>query len=474
MQNKGKYTIRELRAKCQHTGPKKETQTYLGLVVRYFSIYFTKYLIKTNLTPNQITAIGTAVYLLGAFLLAFNNYSLSVFALFLLFFATILDASDGEVARFHAFSYGYGGSYVEPLTHDIMYAFMFLPIAYGAYLQTHNPLLFLFGAIASVSKLVFRLMTGRFFYGVTIKLPTKGQIDPTVNFVQQSRFNRIIYRLYRNLCTSSGILLPLFIAVIFNRLDIFVVFYAVIFSLLLLGLFIRQMRRFINISKQVYECHTHLEEMREKVKGKKLIVFDLDGTLLDSMGIFSEIASYLISWRYKVDRTESRRRYIETSGIPFFKQLELIFPGHYLNRETAQMFEQRKVYATDHLLINSEDKETLDFLVAKGYKIAVSSNNFQENVDRSVKEICVPFTYVLGYRDGFSKGKDHLEFVMSQEKINPEQIVFVADSLSDLRFAKKYSIDFIAKLGTFSQHDFENILPGVVTINSIQELRDIF
>ena len=59
----------------------------------------------------------------------------------------------------------------------------------------------------------------------------------------------------------------------------------------------------------------------------QLLVFDLDGTLIDTMGDYADKAAALIRDHYGTPKDEARRRYFETSGVPFEQQLEQIFPG---------------------------------------------------------------------------------------------------------------------------------------------------
>lgn len=471
--NKNKYTIKELRRLCQDTGPAKITQTILGRMARIFSIYLTRYLIRTNITPNQITFAGSVIYLFGVSLFAFGSYNLFIVGFLLLIVATITDASDGEVFRFRKYRQGYGGSYVEPLSHDIMYALIFMAIAYGAFLQFGNEFILIFGSIASIFKLLFRLTEIRFFYGVTKLLSAKGQIDTTKRFDKQSGIKRFIFIVYRQIATSTGLLIPLLLAILFNRLDLFVYFYGALFLALWAGLFARQMIRFRKISKQVIERHNYFAEIKQRMKNKKVVVFDLDGTLLDSMGIFADIASFLISWKHKIPRKEAKQMYIDTSGVPFFQQLEILFPGHTGNKEIADMFEEKKVHATEHLEMDAEEVDALKKLSKKRYKLAISSNNFQKNVDRFHRFIDLDFDQVLGYNDGFAKGKDHFDFILNKYNVTKDEIIFVGDSVSDMNKAREFDIDFIAKVGTFSDKDFEKENPNVITIRHLKELLDI-
>ncbi len=466
-------TIKQWRQLCQSSAPDPANETLAGRSARVFSIYFTKYLVKTNLTPNKITAIGTIIYLVGVGLYAFGIYWLSIVGFALLYFSTILDACDGEVFRYRKYKSGYGGTYVEPLTHDIMYGLMFLPIAYGGFVITGNPLILLLGGVAGIFKVLFRLTESRFFYGVTRLLPGRGQIDKTKNFKEKSPSTKLIFRLYRNTCTSTGILIPLLILTILNRPEIFVAFYAFAFLVLWLSLFARQMLRFKKISQQVIDRHKYFLDVKKRTPHKKIIVFDLDGTLLDTMGIFADIASYLISWKYKIPRVEARENYLKTSGIPFFQQLEVMFPGNSNNAEVAKLFEERKVHATDHLEMPEEDKNLLRSFSDSGYGLAVSSNNFQENVDQFVQFSNIDFLHALGYRERFAKGEDHFNFIMTNNRVGKEELIFVGDSISDMKTTMSCGIDFIGKLGTFKSEDFEAEFPNAITVRNLKELTNI-
>lgn len=245
MKDPRQYSIKELRRECQGI-PDIVVQTKAGEFSRIFSIYFTWLFLWLKMTPNQLTFLGSTLYIFGAALFALNSQMLAFVAFALMILATLIDASDGEVARFWGKKGGYGANYVEPLSHDIMYGFMFMPIAYGAFLKTGEPLLLLAGAATTIFKLLFRMTQIRFFYGVQKNLEANRHADMTKKLIETKR-GHVIYWLYRNVATSSGLHVFLFLAIIFYRLDIFITAYALIFFLLWSGLFVRQVRRFSKI-----------------------------------------------------------------------------------------------------------------------------------------------------------------------------------------------------------------------------------
>lgn len=470
MQNK-KMSVKEWRRRYQS----KPGQSLTGRSARFFAIYLTMLLAKTRITPNQITLVGVVLYIIGSFLFTFDIYVLNLIAFFILYFETILDGCDGEVFRYRGYKFGYGATYVEPISHDIKYGFMFLPIAFGAYLHTGSVIPLIFGAMASITKVLFRLARTRYFLGVQEQLSIKGHVDTASNFredAKKSLVKKIILRIYLNLGTSTGMLVPLFIASLFNRIDLFVYLFGTLYFVLWLGLMTRQIWRFGKVSQQVLDQHAYYVEAKKRFKNKKVIIFDLDGTLRDTMGIFADIASYLIAWKYNVSRKEAHKMYISTSGVPFFKQLDMLFPKNSSNKEVSDMFEQRKVFATDHLEMNSEEKEIIPLFQKRGCKVAIASNNFQENVANFAKQSGLDFNYTFGYKDAFEK-KDHILLIINREKLHPDQVLFIGDSVSDLKKALALGIDFIAKLGTFSKQDFEKEFANVISIRNLEELNDI-
>lgn len=81
-------------------------------------------------------------------------------------------------------------------------------------------------------------------------------------------------------------------------------------------------------------------------KDNFLILFDFDGTLVDTMPAHSKLAAEVINKYFGINKKLAYKKYIETSGLPFEKQLEIIFPSkkHKQKREKcAKEYVNRKV-----------------------------------------------------------------------------------------------------------------------------------
>lgn len=206
-----------------------------------------------------------------------------------------------------------------------------------------------------------------------------------------------------------------------------------------------------------------------------LFVFDLDGTLIDTMGGFADIAGRLIRDHYGWAFELARKRYLETSGAPFFQQLETLFPAESRNQAVAEAFEQRKVQHFIKARPSEQAVSTLQRLRDLEVRTAISSNNFDDLVKEFVRRENVPVDLALGYRSGFAKGAEHFAHLRDYFGVSGEQMVFVGDSLTDATRARESGIRFVARLGTFTAADFEGqaISETCPVINEIHELLDL-
>ena len=201
---------------------------------------------------------------------------------------------------------------------------------------------------------------------------------------------------------------------------------------------------------------------------KRLLIFDFDGTLVDSMGIYARKAGELISEHYGLSKEEARKLYLKTSGLPFAEQLEILFPGDKRNEKVSRIFEEWKEEVLHHLKPFPEVEPLLRELKEKGYLIAVSSNNLQRYVQESVEGWKVRPHFVLGWDGGeFKKGEPHVRFLEKATSLPRESFLMVGDSPNDLKLARSSRIDFIALLRSFPEESFRSVDPSVKVIKSL-------
>lgn len=219
----------------------------------------------------------------------------------------------------------------------------------------------------------------------------------------------------------------------------------------------------------VFPVPSRAVEAKRRIPAR-VVMFDLDGTLVDTMGPFADVAAAVIAEHHGTPPLVARRRYLETSGIPFFEQLEEIFPGHPHNAVAARTFEVAKLTATSMIEVAPSTRCALRVMREQGIAVVVSSNNWQRQVDRFVETSGVEVDLALGFGDGLAKGAPHFSRVMDRFSARADEILFVGDSLHDARLARVAGTRFAARLGTFSPWDFAAVSPGSPQVREIVDL----
>src|SRR5688572_17094982 len=59
----------------------------------------------------------------------------------------------------------------------------------------------------------------------------------------------------------------------------------------------------------------------------RVLLCDLDGTLIDTMPILADLATDVLAEVFGMRRDLARDMYLATSGLPFIRQLDFICPG---------------------------------------------------------------------------------------------------------------------------------------------------
>lgn len=243
-------SFKEWRQKLQSTAPEGANETYVGRTVRFWSIYLTMLLARTPLTPNMITAISVLIFTAGITLFAFNDYVLNLVAVGLVYVSIIFDASDGETARLKG-NKSKAGPYVEPVSHDIQYGLLFIPITLGLYWSGFGIGIVYAGFSATIFKLWTRFLESRLlglkeYLGLVA--PSSGAGSKASS--KKTLARRIYFFINRGVFSSVGMVVPMLACAAFNRMDIFVWLFAAGFGLIFAFTFARQMHYISRLHRQ--------------------------------------------------------------------------------------------------------------------------------------------------------------------------------------------------------------------------------
>jgi len=121
----------------------RQTHASDSLISRHFDRHISRAistrLVRTPLTPNQITLIGVTIGMAGAWLLSQPGYFYQLIGVFLFLFCVIVDGVDGEVARLKL-KESIFGHYLDIITDNLVHVAVFVGIAYGLHRETGDPI----------------------------------------------------------------------------------------------------------------------------------------------------------------------------------------------------------------------------------------------------------------------------------------------------------------------------------------------
>lgn len=188
---------------------------------------------------------------------------------------------------------------------------------------------------------------------------------------------------------------------------------------------------------------------------RKLVIFDLDGTLLDTIDDLSAAVNHALSLRALP--LHNRDEYVKMVGHGVRNLVYQALPeDHRDDAFVDAALADFVAYYTQHIDDLTKPYpgmlELVDALVAKGYGVAVASNKFQSGVDRLMKTFfpSVPFVQVLGNAPGAPlKPSPEIVFSamdkagISREESDPK-VVMVGDSRTDMKTAVNAGVKGIA------------------------------
>src|SRR3954463_3576699 len=102
----------------------------------------------------------------------------------------------------------------------------------------------------------------------------------------------------------------------------------------------------------------------------KVLLCDLDGTLIDSMPTLADLATEVIEARYGTPRVLARELYLATCGLPFVKQREDMSPDEARTAGASATFESRKPARCGAIRMPAETRRALEEMRGLGVRVA--------------------------------------------------------------------------------------------------------
>lgn len=183
---------------------------------------------------------------------------------------------------------------------------------------------------------------------------------------------------------------------------------------------------------------------------KKLLIFDLDGTLLDTVADLADACNRVLAEAgFPVYPQEQYRKFV---GNGIAKLIERAIPAESHSPELAEKLRLRFL---EHYTANIDTltrpypgiPELLARLHVQGVKLAVASNKFQQGTESLVAKFFpdIPFVAVLGQRTGIPVKPDPaiVREIIALAGVAPQETLYIGDSDVDMLTARNAGVDSV-------------------------------
>ena len=186
-------------------------------------------------------------------------------------------------------------------------------------------------------------------------------------------------------------------------------------------------------------------------------IFDMDGTLTDSMGIWDEVPFALLEQYDRTPKPDLRQVLLPLGMAESARYLirEYQLPLDEANYDAAVMEAVGRLYRTVEL--KPGVRQTLERLKAEGANLCVCSNTWQPMCERVLGGLGVLdyFDFVLSAQDGFTK-KEPAIFLEAMRRVGghtPAECVVCEDAVHAARTAHRAGFPVIGIADYYSRAD---------------------
>lgn len=210
----------------------------------------------------------------------------------------------------------------------------------------------------------------------------------------------------------------------------------------------------------------------------QLVIFDMDGTILDTLTDLKNAINYALTEHGFPERTLEEVRMFVGNGLSMLvkRAVPPICSREQMEAVSASFNAYYPVHCTENTRPYEGILDLIRELRARGLKTAVVSNKPDYGVQGLVEEFfpnC--FDAAVGDREGYQKkpAPDSVNEVLSRLQIDRSRAVYVGDSDVDLETARNAGLPCISVEWGFRSHEFLIEHGALTLVTKPQQILDL-
>ena len=213
---------------------------------------------------------------------------------------------------------------------------------------------------------------------------------------------------------------------------------------------------------------------------KKLVIFDLDGTLLNTIEDLGNAANYALSQNGYPTHSLASYPFFVGNGVR--NLIRKALPDD-MRTDTIieSLLKDFKEYYNEHNTDCTKPydgiEELLRNLQDNGVKIAVASNKYQQATEKIIAHYFgdIDFVAVYGQREGVNVKPDPsvVFSILSDAKVPKSEVLYVGDSGVDMETARRACVDSVGVTWGFRSEKELNEYHADMIVNKASDIFDI-
>lgn len=205
---------------------------------------------------------------------------------------------------------------------------------------------------------------------------------------------------------------------------------------------------------------------------KKIVIFDFDGTLADTLMLNLQIIKEL-GLNHGREITESSiEEYKNISALDFIREnniskIKLYFSFYRIKKELEKRMEEINIFPGL--------KEELGKMHKAGFRLGILSSNNKQNIEIFLKKYAISnfFDFIFTEKNLFAKNTK-LKLIINIFRLEPENIIYIGDEVRDIEAAKQVGIKNIAVTWGYNSHRIlKSVAPDALVQHPKQIIRTI-